>query len=41
MEALVMDAEIKENEIQYAERMMADAAEMLEVAAFLKIVKNL
>jgi choline dehydrogenase-like flavoprotein len=34
MEALVMDAEIKENEISMRKDMMADAAEMLEVAGF-------
>jgi len=34
MEALVMNAEIKENEINMRKDMMADAAEMLEVAGF-------
>ena len=34
MEALVMNAEIKDNEIKMRKDMMADAAEMLEVAGF-------
>lgn len=34
MEALVMNAEIKENEMKMRKDMMADAAEMLEVAGF-------
>jgi len=34
MESLVMNAEIKENEIKMRKDMMADAAEMLEVAGF-------
>lgn len=34
MEALVMNAEIKQNEINMRKDMMADAAEMLEVAGF-------
>ncbi len=37
MEALVMDAEIKDNEIKMRKDMMADAAEMLEVAGFKNI----
>ncbi|SIN64992.1 GMC family oxidoreductase [Algoriphagus halophilus] len=34
MEALVMNAEIKDNELKMRKDMMADAAEMLEVAGF-------
>jgi choline dehydrogenase-like flavoprotein len=34
MEALVMNAEIKQNELNMRKDMMADAAEMLEVAGF-------
>ncbi|MEB2776924.1 GMC family oxidoreductase [Algoriphagus sp. D3-2-R+10] len=37
MEALVMNAEIKDNEIKMRKDMMADAAEMLEVAGFKNI----
>jgi choline dehydrogenase-like flavoprotein len=37
MEALVMNAEIKDNELKMRKDMMADAAEMLEVAGFKNI----
>jgi choline dehydrogenase-like flavoprotein len=39
MEALVMNAEIKQNELNMRKDMMADAAEMLEVAGF-KTIKT-